>query len=73
MKFCENKLPDRCKIFNSLKDGCISEKDCFKANNIWKVSKMNTMSDSHDLYLKADVLLLGDVFEKLVYVWIIMD
>ena len=31
--------------------------ECFKAN---------TMSDSHDLYLKTDVLLLTDVFEKLI-------
>ena len=26
-KFSENKLPDKCKIFGSLKDECISEKD----------------------------------------------
>ena len=25
---------------------------------------MNTMGDSHDLYLKTDVLLLADVFLK---------
>ena len=31
--------------------------ECFKAN---------AMSDSHDLYLKTDVLLLTDVFEKLI-------
>ena len=27
---------------------------------------MNTMGDYHDLYLKTDVLLLGDVFEKFI-------
>ena len=27
---------------------------------------MNTMGDYHDLYLKADVLLLADVFEKFI-------
>ena len=27
---------------------------------------MNTVGDYHDLYLKADVLLLADVFEKLI-------
>ena len=36
-KFSENKLPDRCKFFSSLKDKCISEKDCLKASNIWNV------------------------------------
>ena len=25
-KFSENKLPDKCKFFSSLKDECISEK-----------------------------------------------
>ena len=25
---------------------------------------MKTMKDYHDLYLKCDILLLGDVFEK---------
>ena len=56
-KFSENKLPDKCKFFSSLKDECISEKDYLKANNIWNVFKMNTMDDCHDLYLKTDVLL----------------
>ena len=27
---------------------------------------MNTMGDYHDLYLKADILLLADVFEKFI-------
>ena len=27
---------------------------------------MNTMGDYHDLYLKADVFLLADVFEKFI-------
>ena len=30
-KFSEDKLPDRCKFFSSLKDKCISEKDYLKA------------------------------------------
>ena len=56
-KFSENKLPDKCKFFSSLKDKCISEKNYLKANNIWNVFKMNTVGDYHDLYLKTDVLL----------------
>ena len=65
-KLFENKLPDRCKLFSSLKDKCISEKNYLKANNIWNVLKINTMSDYHDLYLKTDVLLLADVFERFI-------
>ena len=49
-KFSENKVPNRCKFFSSLKDKCISEKDYLKADNIWNVFKMNTMGDYHDLY-----------------------
>ena len=66
MKVLKNKLPDRCKFLGSQKDKFISEKDHLKANNIWNVFKMNTMGDYHDLYLKTDVLLLADMFEKFI-------
>ena len=68
-KFFDEKLPDRCKCFSSLKDECISKKNNLHGTNIWNVFKMNTMSGYHDLYLKtllADVLLLADVFEKFI-------
>ena len=65
-KFSENKLLDKSKFFSSLKDECISEKDYERAKNIWNVFKMNTMGNYHDLYLKTDVLLLADVFEKFI-------
>ena len=67
-KFSENKLPDKREFFSSLKDQCISEKDYEKANNIWNVFKTKTLGDCHDLYLKADVLLLADVFKKIIKV-----
>ena len=65
-KFSEDKLPYRYKFFSSLKDKCISEKDYLNANNIWNVFKINTTGGYHDLYLKTDVLLLADVFEKFI-------
>ena len=43
-----------------------NEKDYFKAVDIWNVFKINTMGDYHDLYLKTNVLLLADVFEKFI-------
>ena len=57
---------DRSKSLSSLKDESVSEKDSQRANNIWNVFKINTMGDYHDLYLKTDVLLLADVFEKFI-------
>ena len=70
-KFLENKLPDRSKSFSSLKDECISEKDYLKDVDFWNIFKMNSMSDYHDLHLKADVLLLADVSE--IFVNICLD
>ena len=65
-KFSEDKLPDRCKCFSSLKDECISEKDYLKPVDVWNVFKINSIGDYHDLCLKTDVLLLADVFEKFI-------
>ena len=65
-KFFEDKLPDGCKFYMSLKDQCIREKHYLHAISIWNVFKMNTMGDYHDLYLKRNVLLLADVFEKFI-------
>ena len=65
-RFFENKLPDKSKFFSSLKDECVSEKDYLKAVDIWHMFKMNTKGDYHDLYLKTDVLLLADAFEKFI-------
>ena len=45
--FSENKLPDSCKFFSSLRDVCISEKDYLKANDFWNVFKTNTIGDYH--------------------------
>ena len=39
-KFPENKLPDRCKFFSSLKDKCIRENDYLHAINAWNVFKI---------------------------------
>ena len=57
---------ESCKFFSSLKDRYIIEKDYLHAINVWNVFKMNTMGDYHDLYLKTDILLLADVFEKFI-------
>ena len=62
------KLPDIDKFFSSLKDCGISDQEYQRANDIWKVFEINTLGEYHDLYLKTDVLLLCDVFEKFISV-----
>ena len=69
-KFNETKLPTKEKFLSSLKNEGISEKDYSKAKNIWNIFNIQTLREYHDLYLKADVLLLlsllCDVFEKFI-------
>ena len=44
-KLFEDKLPDRSKFCNSLKNKCISETDYLHFINDWNVFKKNTMGD----------------------------
>ena len=62
-KFSEDKLPDRCEFYSSLKDGWTSEKDYLHAVNVCNEFKMNSLGDYHDLYIKTNVLFLTDASE----------
>ena len=67
-KFKERKLPDIDCFLSSLKDCGISEEDYQRACDVWKVFDFKHYGEYHDLYLKTDVLLLCDVFEKFINV-----
>ena len=41
-----------------------TEDDYKRAELVWNTFNCQTFEDYHDIYLKADVLLLTDVFEK---------
>ena len=58
-KFKE-KLPYKRKFYSSLTDTKISNKEYEHVLNVQNKFKINY----HDLYLKCDILLLADVFEK---------
>ena len=58
-------------FYLSLKDGKrnrsngkISDEQCQHLQNVWDTFNFNTFEDFHNHYLKEDVLLLADVFEK---------
>ena len=47
-----------------LTDRKISDKEYEDVLITWEKTEMKTMKDYHDLYLKCEVLLIADVFEK---------
>ena len=77
-RFSEEKLPSRKYFYSSIKDGKIGDdgkipdvhisvKDYLTCEKIWDQFEMKNMGDEyHDHYLKKDVLLLADVFEKFI-------
>ena len=67
-KFNQGKLPSVDKFFISLKNRGISEKEYQRAADVWKVLKIKNLGEYHDFYVKADVLLLCNVFERFINV-----
>ena len=76
-KFNEDKLPDKKCFYSSVKDGTTGEngkklgghkcdKDYLTCKKTWNELNMKNMGDYHDHYLKKDVLLLADDFEKFI-------
>ena len=76
-RFNEEKLSDKKYFFSSTKkgkigadskklDGHITHEEYLTCKKIWDKFNIKNMGDQHDHYLKNDVLLLADVFEKLI-------
>ena len=76
-RFNEEKLPDKKYFYSSIKDGTIGDdgkisdghidvNDYLTCKKTWDKFEMKNMGDYHDHYLKKDVLLLGDVYEKFI-------
>ena len=63
-KLSETCLPPKEEFYSKLNDTNISDEDYQHAIKVWKKFECCTIRDYHDLYLKSDVLLLADVFEK---------
>ena len=51
---------------DKISDGHISDKDYSTCEKIWDKSEMKSMGDYHNRYLKKNVLLSADVFEKFI-------
>ena len=62
-KFKE-QLPSKEKFYISLTGIKITDKEYEHVLNVWNKFKMKKVKDYYDLYLKCDVLLIADMFEK---------
>ena len=62
-KFKE-ELPSKEQFYSLLTGKKISDQEYKHALNVCNEFEMKTMKDYQNLYLKCDVLLLADVFEK---------
>ena len=60
----KEELSTKEKFYSSLTDKEIGSKEYEHVLNVWNTFKMKTIKYYHSLYLKYDVLLLPDVFEK---------
>ena len=63
-RFSETQLPPKNGFFNRLNDAHISDSQYEHVQRVWTEFQCDTLMDYHDVYLKSDVLLLADFFEK---------
>lgn len=60
----EENLPSIDKFYNNLSNETISQSDYEHAKNVWKCFDIKNLGQYTDLYVKSDVLILSDIFEK---------
>ena len=71
--FIYPRLPPKESFYSAIDDGKrgkgdghISNNQYLHLKNVWNIFNFNTFRDFHNHYLKKDVLLLADVFEKFI-------
>ena len=60
----QRKLPPQEKFYSKLTHSTISDEDYAHACQVWRVFDIKTLSEYAIHYLKLDVLVATDVFEK---------
>ena len=62
--FDDTQLPEQDAFYSNLRKSHISHNDYQQAQSVWKTIKLQDLGSYHDIYLKTDVLLLADCFER---------
>ena len=60
----KEELPSKEKFHSLLTGKKISDREYEHVLKVWNKFEMKTLKDDHYMYLKCDVYLLADVFEK---------
>ena len=63
-RFNETELPSKDKFYSTLNLENISDDDYAHAINVWNTFNINNLGECHDLNVKLDTALLGDIFEN---------
>lgn len=63
-KFNDERLPPKAAFYSKLTDEDITDENYLHAQTVWQQFNIRNLSDYSYLYMKTDILLLVDVFEK---------
>ena len=63
-RFDESRLPSQDAFFNKLFDSPCSDPEYVHATRVWAAFECESIAGYHDIYLKCDVLLFADIFQR---------
>ena len=63
-RFNETELPSKDKFYSALNLEDNSDDDYAHAINVWNTFNIDNLGEYHDLYVKLDTALIGDIFEN---------
>ena len=64
LNYYKTQLQSKDKFYSELSLEDISDDDYAHAINVWNTFNINNLGEYHDLYVKLDTALLGDIFEN---------
>ena len=62
VKFNETTSPEKDELYSNLNMKDITDSDYINAKRVCKDFEVKNLGEYHDLFLKSNTLLLGDVF-----------